>query len=143
LSWQLYGHCKIEVCYHFCPVIQLYQAEEELRLSNREHLYRVHFAQWKCPRCKAGFPNALQFQYHCEAFEACPPQLDRDPETGYSLLVYNLLKVRKKSAAEEEGSERWKEMYQRLFPNEPVPSPCKSQSVNYNFAVILTISLQF
>jgi hypothetical protein len=99
---------------------------ETINDSNREHLHKAHYEKFKCPRCKI-LLRSSDFEEHSLALEACHPRPEHegDPEIGFSHAFDISLKMRKRSSPEHEGIARWVEIYSQLFPNEPVPNPCR------------------
>jgi hypothetical protein len=65
-----------------------------------------------------------------EAIQGC----DANPNSGYvegiTSKVKQRLQCRKKPYPGQTDTERWKDIYMILFPNEEAPSPCKWISFN-------------
>ncbi len=91
----------------------------------REHLYRCHRPIF-CQRCKKVFKDKKGLDSHvliagadiCEA-QRGPPREGITPEQE------SQLRSRKRSAQIQSEEEKWCNIYNLLFPNEKVPSPCK------------------
>jgi hypothetical protein len=61
---------------------------------------------------------------HIEAPKGCEARLDQ-PIDGITGKIKERLQSRKKAYPGQTGADTWGEVYQVLFPNEEVPSPCK------------------
>jgi hypothetical protein len=62
---------------------------------------------------------------HFTAPEGCDVRAEL-PVEGITDKLQKQLQCRKKLYAGQTEAERWQQVYQLLFPNEIVPSPCKS-----------------
>jgi hypothetical protein len=86
------------------------------------------------------FDTKDQFDSHIKvaARDICESKNGQQPP-GISPETEKLLKCRKKNRKGETEEERWKAMYQLLFPNdEVVPSPCKFSSRGENSALTMS-----
>jgi hypothetical protein len=65
---------------------------------------------------------------HFTAPEGCDVRASNPelPVEGITDRLQKQLQCRKKLYAGQTEAERWQQVYQLLFPNEIVPSPCKS-----------------
>jgi hypothetical protein len=45
---------------------------------------------------------------------------------GVTTEIFEKLRSKKKAQKDQTEADRWKDIYKLLFPNEMVPSPCKS-----------------
>jgi hypothetical protein len=45
---------------------------------------------------------------------------------GVTTEIFEKLRSKKKAQKDQTEADRWKDIYKSLFPNEMVPSPCKS-----------------
>ncbi|PMD53503.1 uncharacterized protein K444DRAFT_541329 [Hyaloscypha bicolor E] len=88
----------------------------------KEHLYRRHQLAPQCPRCCQQFESQEELQAHSRLAVSCELQPCREQE-GITADVEKQLKSRKKTSAGQSEADRWREIYQILFPGEPVPSP--------------------
>jgi hypothetical protein len=86
-------------------------------------LYRHHFVH-QCQRCKTVFDSQDNLDAHIEATEGCRARVDQ-PVDGITRKIKERLQSRKKAYPGQTEADRWGEVYQVLFPNEEVPSPCK------------------
>lgn len=107
----------------------------------RAHLYR-HHRIFPCQRCKTLFKSQDEVNEHQKEPEPC---LLRETELGDGLTsdIVEKLKSRKKSDKNQTESERWREIYKLLFPQDLVPDPCKSSSaslLNFILCTCLTRS---
>jgi hypothetical protein len=97
-----------------------------LRHTNkcREHLYRRHQLAPQCPRCCQQFESQEELQAHSRLAVSCELQPCGERE-GITADVEKQLKSRKKKSPGQSEADRWREIYQILFPGESVPLPCK------------------
>jgi len=89
----------------------------------KEHLYRRHYTI-HCQRCKQTFDDSKELADHERAVIKCevndlahPGDITTDQEKK--------LKSRKHTSRKQSDEDKWRDIYQLLFPNEEVPSPCK------------------
>ncbi|KAF8859289.1 hypothetical protein BDZ45DRAFT_725399 [Acephala macrosclerotiorum] len=87
----------------------------------KAHLYRYHRIH-QCPRCKGIFDSEEDLDAHVEATEGCEAKPDRQVE-GVTGRMMERLRSRKKTYPGQTEADRWREVYQLLFPSEEVPSP--------------------
>jgi hypothetical protein len=79
---------------------------------------------------------------HFTAPEGCDVRASNPeiPVEGITDRLQKQLQCRKKLYAGQTEAERWQKVYQLLFPNEIVPSPCKSNTFvepyGFNFSRI-------
>jgi hypothetical protein len=88
----------------------------------RGHLYRHHLV-FQCPRCKTLFPSQDKLDGHFTAIQGCDLSTAEAAE-GITVNIEKRLKSRKKTYRHQTEVDRWKEMYQIIFPREDIPSPC-------------------
>ena len=94
----------------------------------REHLYRCHRMAIHCDRCWQVFNGQEQLYEHRRAVRICSLQPENQPE-GISPEIETKLRSRKKLIPKDTTTteaEKWKEIYKLLFPQDVVPSPCKT-----------------
>lgn len=91
----------------------------------KEHLYRAHSQSIYCPRCYAMFDSDGDLSRHLRSAQcqvSAPQPIEGiDRET--------LKALRKRSPALRLEEDKWRDVYQLLFPEVPdedIPSPCKS-----------------
>ncbi|KAH9203629.1 hypothetical protein DL95DRAFT_501668 [Leptodontidium sp. 2 PMI_412] len=87
----------------------------------KEHLYRYHRVH-QCQRCKDCFKEEKELDVHFEANEGCESRPMKIVE-GITAKMEKQLRCRKKAYRGQSESERWKEIYKLLFPQEAVPDP--------------------
>jgi hypothetical protein len=65
---------------------------------------------------------------HFNALEGCDVRASNPDSSveGITDRLHKQLRCRKKLYANQTEAERWQQVYQLLFPNEIVPSPCMS-----------------
>jgi hypothetical protein len=51
---------------------------------------------------------------------------DIEHADGVTTEIFEKLRSKKKAQRDQTEADRWKDIYQLLFPNEVIPSPCKS-----------------
>lgn len=90
-------------------------------MTCRAHLYR-HHRIFPCQRCKTLFKSQEDVNEHQKEPEPC---LLTETELGDGLTsdIVEKLKSRKKSDKNQTESERWREIYKLLFPQDLVPDP--------------------
>ncbi|KAK0610070.1 hypothetical protein B0T17DRAFT_125858 [Bombardia bombarda] len=91
----------------------------------KEHLYRKHY-KIHCNRCKTKFKNNEDLIHHGEMAEGCEIRDDREMPGHISCLQEKQLKSRKQVTPRQSEEEKWRDIYQLLFPNVPIeiiPSP--------------------
>ncbi|KAH7395480.1 hypothetical protein BKA64DRAFT_59994 [Cadophora sp. MPI-SDFR-AT-0126] len=88
----------------------------------KEHLFRCHLAPIHCPRCWCEFDTLTNLEDHIKAENICKKRDSGHPPKGITAEQERILRSRKKSPAGQSEEERWMEIYQLLFPNEPCPT---------------------
>ncbi|PMD62059.1 uncharacterized protein K444DRAFT_611268 [Hyaloscypha bicolor E] len=88
----------------------------------KEHLYRCHLAPPYCQRCKEVFGTEQDLKSHLVDRMPCYFK-EGDPPDGISAETQKALKSRKKAGQNVPQKERWKEIYQMLFPGHDIPDP--------------------
>jgi ATP-dependent helicase/DNAse subunit B len=91
---------------------------------HRGHLYR-HHRIFPCQRCKALFKDQEAVNSHLIQPKGCELK-DIQHADGVTAETVEKLRSKKKAQQDQTDTERWKDIYKLLFPNEIVPSPCKS-----------------
>ena len=106
--------------------VRLFCLVDNLSLAHwsREHLYRRHHYLLQCQRCKDPFYSQIDLDKHAETIIPCQPRA-RQLRDGFTGESHALLHRKKKAFPGQNDEEKWKEIFQLLFPNRPVPSPCK------------------
>jgi hypothetical protein len=51
---------------------------------------------------------------------------DIEHSDGVTTEIFEKLRSKKKAQRDQIEADRWKDIYRLLFPNEMIPSPCKS-----------------
>jgi len=87
----------------------------------KEHLFRCHLAPIHCPRCWCEFEAERDLENHLQAEDICHKRNSGDPPRGITAEQARVLRSRKKSPVAQSEEQRWMEIYQLLFPNEPCP----------------------
>ncbi|KAK3997883.1 hypothetical protein QBC44DRAFT_228949 [Cladorrhinum sp. PSN332] len=87
----------------------------------KEHLYRRHY-KTHCQRCKQIFADARELADHEMMIQGCEV-VDGNVPSDITSYQEKQLKSRKNNARKKTDEEKWREIYELLFPNEPVPSP--------------------
>jgi hypothetical protein len=90
----------------------------------REHLYGAHHSVFQCQRCKIVLKSQSDLDEHSEATETCHSRT-RKLEDGFNLDTFLFFHNKRKTSRGQTEADRWKEIFVRLFPDFPVPSPCK------------------
>jgi hypothetical protein len=100
----------------------------------REHLYRSHQMASHCKRCWRTFKTEGELDSHMtvSAADICQVQPGHPPE-GITQENQKRLRSRKKASPNQSDEDRWKDIYRLIFPNEEVPSPCKSLGLSSDF----------
>jgi Zn-finger nucleic acid-binding protein len=80
---------------------------------------------YQCQRCKDVFANDDELDSHIEADRGCNTKPTEHVD-GITKKMKEQIQCRKKAFPGQTEAERWKQIYQILFPDEAVPSPCKS-----------------
>lgn len=96
----------------------------KLTEANREHLYRRHY-KIHCQRCKKLFRNDRALDEHEMSFVGCEV-LSRHSPCDMTTHQHKQLRMKKHTSRRQTDEEKWTDIYRLLFPNEQVPSPCKS-----------------
>ncbi|KAH7360815.1 hypothetical protein BKA65DRAFT_547526 [Rhexocercosporidium sp. MPI-PUGE-AT-0058] len=81
----------------------------------KEHLYRKHYVEFQCQRCKAGLTSMSELCHHAESDIACEPR-PRQAKDGFTSGVKLLLLSKKRSFPNQDEEDKWKEIHQLLFP---------------------------
>jgi hypothetical protein len=97
-----------------------------LLITSRGHLYR-HHRIFPCRRCKVLFKDPDAVNIHLQEPKGCELKNIEQPD-GITPEVYERLHSKKKVQRDQTEADRWKDIYKLLFPNEMIPSPCKSYS---------------
>ena len=105
-------------------------------------MYRCHLIN-QCQRCKSLFKSEAELDSHIETREIRCDAIIAPPVDGITGKIKAVLQCKKKAFRGQTEAERWKQIYQILFPDdEEVPDPCKSYSKplfnfvgQYNFLV--------
>ncbi|KAK4166915.1 hypothetical protein QBC43DRAFT_11351 [Cladorrhinum sp. PSN259] len=87
----------------------------------KEHLYRRHY-KTHCQRCKQTFADPRELEEHEMMIQGCEV-VDGNIPSDITTHQEKQLKSRKHNARRKTDEEKWREIYELLFPNEPVPSP--------------------
>ncbi|KAK4223210.1 hypothetical protein QBC38DRAFT_54794 [Podospora fimiseda] len=87
----------------------------------KEHLYRRHY-KTHCQRCKQTFSDARELAEHEMTIQGCEV-VEGNVPSDITSYQEKQLKSRKHNARRKTDEEKWREIYELLFPNEPVPSP--------------------
>jgi hypothetical protein len=103
----------------FVPVVLLLVFR--CQFNCRAHLYRYHKVS-QCQRCKVVFETQEKLDAHIESVEGCEFRAAISVE-GVTTRIEKRLQSRKKSYPGQTEEERWKEIYQILFPAEVIPDP--------------------
>ena len=97
----------------------------ELSFASREHLYRKHHFLLQCQRCKTAFKSQEEVDSHAESVIACQPRA-RELQDGFTIETFLVLRNKKKLFPGQDEEDKWREIYQLLFPDATViPGPCK------------------
>jgi hypothetical protein len=94
----------------------------------RTHLYR-HHRIFPCQRCQELFEDQDQVSEHLKEANACELSYILQAD-GVTSEIVEKLRSRKRTHKNQTEVEKWQDIYKLLFPNEIVPSPCKS---NFTF----------
>ncbi|KAG4441018.1 hypothetical protein IFR05_003473 [Cadophora sp. M221] len=81
----------------------------------KEHLYRRHYVEFQCQRCKFRFTSKSKLCQHAELDVACEPH-SRTAKDGFTSDIKLVLLSKKKSFPNQDEGDKWKEIYQLLFP---------------------------
>ncbi|KAH6719725.1 hypothetical protein BKA61DRAFT_707599 [Leptodontidium sp. MPI-SDFR-AT-0119] len=81
----------------------------------KEHLYRRHYVEFQCQRCKVGFASKSKLCQHAESDVACEPR-PRKAKDGFTSDIKLVLLSKKKSSPNQDKEDKWKEIYLLLFP---------------------------
>jgi hypothetical protein len=106
-----------------CKVSHPYPLRLNFLKSNRGHLYR-HHRIFPCQRCKTLFNDQQEVNDHLKEPKGCE-LLEVVQHDGITNEIVEKLRSKKKAHRDQSEEDRWKEIYQILFPGEMVPSPCK------------------
>ena len=92
--------------------------------SFRGHLYRYHLIH-QCQRCKSLFDSDEELDSHIETSDRCDA-IVAPPVDGITRKMKVVLQSKRKAFPGQTEAERWKQIYQILFPDDKeVPDPCK------------------
>lgn len=102
-------------------------------MCSREHLYRNHLLDpHLCLRCQVTFGSDQELREHSRALQPCQVSRETDIE-GITPEQAKALKSKKRHTKDASSElEKWKHIYEILFPGEKPPSPCKSVSWNFD-----------
>ncbi|KAL2074662.1 hypothetical protein VTL71DRAFT_8441 [Oculimacula yallundae] len=81
----------------------------------KEHLYRRHYVELQCQRCKVKFTSRSELCQHVESDAACKP-LSRQAKHGFTSDIKLVLLSKKRTFPNQEEKDKWKEIYELLFP---------------------------
>jgi hypothetical protein len=95
-------------------------------MDYRAHLYR-HHRIFPFQRCKQLFEDQDQVSERLKEDRACELR-DTLQADGITSEIVEKLRSRKRAHKDQTEVEKWQDIYKLLFPNEIVPSPCKSKS---------------
>jgi hypothetical protein len=90
----------------------------------KEHLYRAHAQSIHCPRCYATFDTDSDLSSHLRSAQC---QVSAEQPLG-GIDRETLKVLRKRSPVSRPEDEKWRVVYQLLFPEvavEDIPSPCE------------------
>lgn len=79
---------------------------------------------YQCPRCKILLNNQEELDLHLITTQRCEVVLGELAQ-GITASIERKLRNRGKTYRAQSEEDRWKEIYQTLFPMETPPSPCK------------------
>ncbi|KAM5362064.1 hypothetical protein ACJZ2D_012731 [Fusarium nematophilum] len=95
----------------------------------KEHLYRRHRQpKYRCGRCWQHFKDEEGYLNHQRTPQPCPLR-EMEHVEGFDAAQERSLKSRKRANPELSETEKWKRVFQILFPHvldDDIPSPCKS-----------------
>jgi hypothetical protein len=100
-------------------------------MDYRSHLYR-HHRIFPCQRCKELFEDQDQVSEHLKEANACELSYTLQAD-GVTSEIVERLRSRKRTHKDQTVVEKWQDIYKLLFPNEIVPSPCKSKRTSMCF----------
>ena len=89
---------------------------------SREHLYRCHCVS-QCPRCGSEFRSSSELDSHLVADQFCEKTPFSATE-GVTEEKKDQLKSRT-GLSKMSRVEQWNQIYEILFPGEPIPDACK------------------
>ncbi|KAN0102569.1 hypothetical protein V8E51_010882 [Hyaloscypha variabilis] len=88
----------------------------------KAHLYRCHIIH-QCQRCKCVFNSEGELDSHIETSSNCDA-IVAPPVDGITRKIKSSLQCKRKAFPGQTEAERWKQVYQILFPlDEDVPHP--------------------
>jgi hypothetical protein len=92
-------------------------------MCSRQHLYRIHTPpRFYCTRCFDEFESQDLLHDHSGQEEPCRPQANKFTDSITPLQLDAL----KKRTPKKTPQECWENIYQILFPGDPLPdSPCE------------------
>jgi len=61
---------------------------------------------------------------HSEGIEICKSRT-RELEDGFNFETFVFFHNKRKTSRAQTEADRWKEIFTKLFPDEPVPNPCE------------------
>lgn len=93
----------------------------------REHLYRSHKLEIRCPRCCEVFESDKALIQHQRASSECPVRSEPLGE-GFNESQEKRLRSRKRDQEAVNEEDKWRKVYRILFPDDDhtqIPTPCK------------------
>lgn len=95
--------------------------------TSREHVYRCHLNPIYCLNCGIVFKTIPELDHHLDSQETVCNSHEYNPRNEFQHLGITVQQRQEIKANKRRGStdkDRWKVMYQIIFPGEPVPNPC-------------------
>jgi hypothetical protein len=87
-------------------------------------LYRKHFSEFQCQRCKTKLHSRVELDRHAESPSVCHPRA-RHLNDGFTFETWLILHNKKKSFQGQDEEDRWREIYLVLFPlSNSIPELC-------------------
>ncbi|KAL2266840.1 hypothetical protein VTJ83DRAFT_4117 [Remersonia thermophila] len=99
----------------------------------KTHLYRRHQLPIQCPRCWLVFKSDGELQGHIQQDPPCQKQEKQTLQDGFTKDQEKKLRSRKKTHAEMNDEDKWREIYMILFPDDDhsiIPAPYYDDSDN-------------
>jgi hypothetical protein len=94
----------------------------------KEHIYRCHYKQWSCGRCRESFDSETDLIAHHRKPTQCPLVGDQpgDPiSRGIDHAAIRLLRSRKETKSCQDDEDKWYTIWSIIFPGTAPPkSPC-------------------
>jgi hypothetical protein len=97
-------------------------------IHGREHLYRRHKPEKRCPRCWTEVKDNVALREHLNQDSRCAEREAPDIECLNDHMIQKLQsKKRSRGDAKDSEAEKWREIYVLIFPNTggQIPSSCK------------------